>query len=198
MPICAAIAVATADSGTRAGVESVVEAGLGMAQEIYCHLVLTWHKARFTRMHELPREIPAVSLLLELEPEELAAKMLFLLRKRREFKYHLGNLEGELWPPGPPNPDQYPREKRNEISVALSEAWGWLEAQGLIIPEPGANGQNGWRLLSRRARKMETQAEFANFKVARLLPKEMLHPRIAEGCGPLLCGVSSMALHSTP
>jgi uncharacterized protein (TIGR02391 family) len=132
-------------------------------------------------MYELLRDISDVSVLLALEPEELAAKMLFLLRKRGGGKFTLNNLELELWPSyTAPNQPQYPREKRDEISLALSEAWAWLEAQGLLIPDSGSNGQNGWRVLSRRARKMETKAEFASYKVARLLPKEILHPKIAD------------------
>jgi uncharacterized protein (TIGR02391 family) len=131
-------------------------------------------------MYELPREVPDVALLLALEPEELAAKMLFLLRKRGGLMSTLNNLEIEMWPPPNTNQPQYPSDKRNDISLALSEAWAWLEAQGLIVPAPGPNGQNGFRVLSRRARKMETEAEFAGFKVARLLPKELLHPKIAD------------------
>ena len=42
------------------------------------------------------------------------------------------------------------------------------------------NGQTGWRLLSRRARKFEDEKDFTNFAVARRLPKESLHPRIAQ------------------
>jgi uncharacterized protein (TIGR02391 family) len=48
------------------------------------------------------------------------------------------------------------------------------------IPTPDTNGASGWRLLSRRARKIETEAEFADYKIARLLPKEILHPRMAD------------------
>jgi uncharacterized protein (TIGR02391 family) len=69
---------------------------------------------------------------------------------------------------------------KDDVNLALAEAWAWLEAQGLIVPASGSNGNNGWRVLSRRARKMETEAEFASFKVARLLPKELLHPKIAD------------------
>ena len=35
-------------------------------------------------MRELPTAIPDVDVLLDLEPEELAAKMLFLVRARRD------------------------------------------------------------------------------------------------------------------
>jgi uncharacterized protein (TIGR02391 family) len=129
-------------------------------------------------MNDLLREIPDVAVLLALEPEELAAKMLFFLRKRNEPMYILNNLEGELWERG--NQSPYPAEKRSAVGLALSEAWAWLEAQGLLVPASDTNGRNGWRVLSRRARKMETEAEFASYKVARLLPKEILHRKIAD------------------
>jgi hypothetical protein len=41
-------------------------------------------------MQELVREIPDVDTLLALEPEELGAKLLFLIRKRKEKKFHPG------------------------------------------------------------------------------------------------------------
>lgn len=43
-------------------------------------------------MRELIEAIPDPNALLELEPEELGAKMLFLIRARRETKFHPGNL----------------------------------------------------------------------------------------------------------
>jgi hypothetical protein len=46
---------------------------------------------------------------------------------------------------------QYLRQNENEINLALSEAWAWLQAQGLIVPDM-ENGQHGWLVLSRRAR----------------------------------------------
>src|ERR1700728_2789590 len=102
-------------------------------------------------MYELPREIP-IELLLALEPEELAAKMLLWMRNRNERMYRLGNLESELWQPSSnPNQPRYPFDKREVIGLVLREAWAWLEAQGLLIPAEGANGEGGWRVLSRRA-----------------------------------------------
>jgi hypothetical protein len=43
-------------------------------------------------LRELFAAIPDPDALLELEPEELGAKMLFLLRARREEKFHPGSL----------------------------------------------------------------------------------------------------------
>lgn len=137
-------------------------------------------------MRELPSQIP-VELLLSLAPEELASKMLFLMRQRlrqpfdNQGMFMLSGFEAELWNYSPAiNQTKYPREEQDDINLALSEAWAWLEAQGLLVPASEMNGKMGWRVLSRRARAMENQEEFANFKVARLLPKEILHAKIAD------------------
>lgn len=149
-------------------------------------------------MYELAQAIPDVNLLLRLEPEELGAKLVFLLRKRNG-QFQLSNLERELWPsstfPGQTTP--YPREHHDAINLALAEAWAWLEAQELVVPAGGDNGQQyGWRVLSRRARRFESKAEFANYTAARMLPREALNPRIAENAGWHSCGANSMSLRS--
>jgi uncharacterized protein (TIGR02391 family) len=127
-------------------------------------------------MLELPTAIPDVDVLLALEPEELAAKVIFMLRSRPEAKFNFGTLRREL---GMAGHAQYPRERLHEVDQALAEAFAWLEAQGLVIPDEGMNGQNGWRRLSRRAQRFENAAAFADYRTARLLPKELLHPTIA-------------------
>jgi len=47
------------------------------------------------------------------------------------------------------------------------------------VPAPGTNEQNGSRCLSRRAQRFQNEAEFAQYTVARMLPKDALHPRIS-------------------
>jgi uncharacterized protein (TIGR02391 family) len=135
-------------------------------------------------MYELSQVIPDVEVLLALEPEELGAKLLFLLRRRtfQRSMFMPDQLIAELWPsstiPGHQTP--YSSNRREAIDIALTEAWAWLEAQGLIVPAPDANGRNGWRILSRRARRFENEGEFAQYGAARMLPKEMLNGRISE------------------
>jgi transcriptional regulator with XRE-family HTH domain len=129
--------------------------------------------------YELPRTIPDVKMLLALAPEELGATILFLLKKRKETKFHTGNLQRELWAHSSAGQPQYPRQNENEINLALAEAWAWLQAQGLIVLDM-KNGQYGWLVLSRRALAMESAADFKSFKAANLLPKEILHPKIAD------------------
>jgi hypothetical protein len=107
-------------------------------------------------MYELTQVIPDENVLLSLEPEELGAKLLFLLRKRtfQQNMFLPSSLTAELWPfaalPGQQPP--YSPHRRAEIEAALAEAWAWLEAQGLIVPAADTNGRNGWRILSAHAR----------------------------------------------
>lgn len=127
-------------------------------------------------MRELLTAIPDADVLLALEPEELAAKVIFMLRSRPEAKFNVGNLRLEL---GMAGHAQYPRERLHEVDQALAEAFAWLEAQGLVIPDEGVNGHNGWRRLSRRAQRFENPQAFVDYQTARLLPKALLHPSIA-------------------
>ena len=128
-------------------------------------------------MKELPNEIPQVELLLELQPEELAAKVLFLVRKRKDHMIMLDNYLDELRRM-PSGQRSYPSEKHGLIDQAMREAFAWLEAQGLLIPASGTNGKNGWRVLSRRAQQFEDESAFANYKQGKMLPRELLHSRI--------------------
>lgn len=134
-------------------------------------------------MIDLVRAIPDVEVLLALQPEELGAKLLFLLRRRCDREntrmFHPGNLGNELFH-RPGNDSGYPPGRQQDVQVAIVEAWSWLEAQGLIVPEPGSNGQSGWRRLSRRAIRFENEEEFSGFAFSTLLPKAILHESIAE------------------
>lgn len=135
-------------------------------------------------MHELPKIISDPAVLLALEPEELGAKILFLLRKRSQNaqSFILSNLLSELWirtyVPGQQSP--YPQELKNEIDLALAEAWSWLVAQGLLVSAPEQLGGDYCKVLSRRAKKFENEAEFAQYAVARMLPKDSLNQRISK------------------
>src|SRR3954463_9655586 len=130
-------------------------------------------------MRELTQAIPDADVVLALEPEELGAKLLLLVRQRiareRRDEFHPRNLENEV------TTAQGPYEwKGPQISLALAEAWAWLEAQGLIVPAAGTDGATGWGRLSRRAQKFESEADLKTFAFARRLPKEALHTRIAD------------------
>jgi hypothetical protein len=49
-------------------------------------------------MREIIQAIPDVTAFLALEAEELASKILFLVRRRPDAgMFHPGNLKGEIW-----------------------------------------------------------------------------------------------------
>lgn len=127
-------------------------------------------------MLALAKAVPDPDVLLALEVEELSSKLLLLIRKQLgNDHFHAGNLIGEIFHTNTP---AYPREKRREIELALREAYAWMEAQGLIVPDEGSNGQSGWRVLSRKARTLESTEDFSALLAAAQLPKEIVHPLI--------------------
>jgi len=127
-------------------------------------------------MRQLPETIPDLDALLVMEPEELGAHMLFLLKDAYPQRhFHPGNMMGELYQGHGP---AYPRDREEEVYAAVQEAWAWLQAQGLILPAPGTNGQHGWMIVARRARRFANKTEFQRFEVARRLPKDALHPAL--------------------
>lgn len=137
-------------------------------------------------MKELQQAIPDAQALLNLQPEEVAGKLIFLLRARKERlssgrqALFLANLLSELWQWSPlPNYEPpYPPALKDEINLAIAEAWGWMIAQALLVPT-GAHGAADGYYLSRRALKFEDESDFARFPSSRMLPRDNLHPRLA-------------------
>lgn len=135
-------------------------------------------------MHDLHNAIPDPTVLLALEPEQLGAKMLFLIRARiqrdgRAINPH--NCMLEILNAGDVSRgfEGYPRAERDEIAAAVSEAFAWLKGQGLLIPEPGNHGGE-WLQLSRRAHRFESEQDFYRFELAKMLPRELLHHSLSE------------------
>lgn len=113
--------------------------------------------------------IQDVDVLLAMEPEELAFKLLKLACERFENGMFLET-----------HPDDLYSRRQNEVDVAISEAWQWLRINMLVVPASGSNGKNGWMVLSRRGQKILTKKDFDRFREAASFPKTMLHPDIAD------------------
>jgi uncharacterized protein (TIGR02391 family) len=129
-------------------------------------------------MIQLLQAIPDVDMLLRLSPEELGAKMLFLLRQRPERTFYPPGLAQELRGDVSRGVKGYPDSKMDEAELAVAEGFAWLTAEGLILPSLGTNG---FCRLSRRALSAgSTEAEFSSFRTARLLPRKLLHPKLEE------------------
>lgn len=132
-------------------------------------------------MFELRRLIPNADVFLALSIEELAALILSAIRERKQrdvnFLVHLGNTTGELFY----RTDHYPaysEQLRRDIEQAYVEAFCWLEMQGLLVPTPDSNGQNGFRVLSRRVHQFTDDEGFRDFLAEKRLPRELLHSEI--------------------
>jgi uncharacterized protein (TIGR02391 family) len=65
-----------------------------------------------------------------------------------------------------------------EIREAVTEAWAWLEAQGLLVPMAPHAQPEGWKRLSRRALRFLELDAFVPYTIARRLDQDMLNPRI--------------------
>jgi len=116
--------------------------------------------------------IPDIDALLALEPEELAGLVLQYLSTASTSELHAGNftLQG--------NVEGYPQNRREQAQEALMEAWVWLEREGLLAPKPG--GTNNWVFITRRGKELANPESFEAYKRINLLPKEKLHPVVAQ------------------
>jgi uncharacterized protein (TIGR02391 family) len=124
--------------------------------------------------------IPNVDVLVALSQEELAGILLQLAAEHRQnqlihAQVILSQVNGSVG-----GSDGYPQSRRREAEIAVAEAWNWLTVQGLLIQEPGSNGNNGWLLLSRRAETLLSSKAFSSYASTVGFPKKLLHPVIAD------------------
>jgi uncharacterized protein (TIGR02391 family) len=131
-------------------------------------------------MATLTSLIPDVDVLIALAPEELAEVVLRLAHEcLQNNPVHLQSIVSHIHGT-PGTTDGYPQNQKRDAELALAEAWNWLSVQGLLIPEPGAGVNNGWMLLSRRARTMMANNTFKTYARSVAFPKALLHPSIAD------------------
>ena len=121
--------------------------------------------------------------LMATPPEDLAPVLL---------KFARGMLQnGLFWPDsvndaatGANNIAQpqaaYSFHERQQIGVLLTEAWSWMEHNGLIARAPGMNGRNGHMVLTKRGEEIQDAVDFQRFRQAAAFPKSLLHPSIAD------------------
>jgi len=130
-------------------------------------------------MESLLTVFPDPNVLLALAPEELAPIILRLTRERHgEGTLHISSVVAGMHPRH--GQQGYPQEKRQAVEQAVEEAWNWLKVNGIIVPESGSNGANGWHRISRRGESLVKQADFDTFRHAAAFPKALLHARIAD------------------
>ena len=118
-------------------------------------------------------------MLIGLAPEELAFNLLQVAAT---------NLQGGLVhrdvlisiDPTPGQERPYNRQKESQVEIALIEALHWLEVNAILLPAPGTNGRNGFRILGRRGNELVDRDRYDTFQRAAAFPKTLLHPSIAD------------------
>ncbi len=114
-------------------------------------------------MSVVVQAIPDVDVFLSLEPEELGAKLLFLARRGLRYEgdmFSPATFENGIWEAESRRQPSYQRDRQGAVALAFAEAWAWLGAQGLIVPAPSQRPGTTYRVLSRRAMRFQSEAEF--------------------------------------
>lgn len=126
-------------------------------------------------MADLHVLLPDPNALLALEPEELAGALMehfhslpqnerSSLNQANFFGTHIGSLR------------KYPRDSQQAVENALREAWAWLVHEGLLVERE----HHGSYRISRRGEKMHKWADVEKYRKENLLPRNQLHPAIAQ------------------
>ena len=120
-----------------------------------------------TDLKSLASHIPDVDALLGMDEPELGRVLLRIAsRSLQQGMFQPANVvdhrglphdtidwgkqPASAWSIANPRPPEYPPERMEEVKVALGEVWNWLEQNGFIFPAPGANGAQGWKMLTRK------------------------------------------------
>lgn len=133
-------------------------------------------------MATFPQLIPNVDDLLAMPTEELAEYVLKLAAQNRQ-QMGIVNVQvmSDLMQPhhatGSPG---YPAIRQPEALAAIAEAWNWLRSNGLLIPDFGINGNNGYVRVSRAGERLLANDGFARLLQDLQFPKTLLHPKIAD------------------
>lgn len=125
----------------------------------------------------LQQMIPDVDVLLALQPEELG--MYVLEAAKTNSQNGIVSWNGVMAMHGVP-PQHDPNALRGQVALAVIEAWEWLRTQGLLVPDPGPNGPNGYCVVSRRGQEIKAPEDFERFRAAAEFPNSMLHPLVAD------------------
>lgn len=136
-------------------------------------------------MSQLLKVVPDVDTLLAIQPEELGRILLDVAASELHngmFQPNSVTSDANLYGAYSFDAGQhYPQTRKAEISIAIGEAWHWLELNMLIMPATDTNGQNGFKVLTRRGRELVNSLEaFRSYASAAEFPKSLLHPSIRE------------------
>lgn len=135
----------------------------------------------------LDQVFPAAEELLRVEPEELGIIILQLYPTHHQNEiFNITTYSSRLFPTGG-GAGKYDPRYDVPVKLAIAEAFGSLEAMGLIINDirqmvPGA----WWRLTRRGAAAIKgSGADIRTFARTHLLPRDILQPGLIDAVYPL-------------
>ena len=111
---------------------------------------------------------PYRTSIIAMEPEDLAGLVLEYLTKPETSTYQFSLLNFV---------NQNTPHNDNDLRCALTEAWIWLEKEGLIARKPDAPS---WIYITKRGHLYANRERFSVYLKGRLLPRKLLHPAISE------------------
>jgi uncharacterized protein (TIGR02391 family) len=123
--------------------------------------------------------VPDAMALLALEPDELAGVLMEHLNSLPPDQQRTALSRYEFMREPNKTFAEYQPGYRETIGNAFLEAWQWLEREGLLLHKVGS-GTAELFVISRRGARMQTKTDVDAYRHANLLPREQLHPRIAQ------------------
>jgi uncharacterized protein (TIGR02391 family) len=135
-------------------------------------------------MKPISQIVPNPEDLLALQPEELGRVLLEyintcdVIQLERVSRYNLTHQADVV--------KGYDQQFRDRVRHALMEGWAWLEREGLIAPSPDTDRESVF--ITRRGQLLKSKDQFASYLKAKLLPRALLHPQIANKVYSLFIG----------
>jgi uncharacterized protein (TIGR02391 family) len=128
-------------------------------------------------MSSIYSNFPPPDELINLEPEEIAVFILIELSKYQRNPINRHNLTMKI------AIQDYAGSKIEEVGKVLSEAWFWLEKEGMVAPSP--DQAEGWFFITRRGLTLQSHTDLQSYKKSGLLPEGSLDPVLARKVRPL-------------
>ena len=135
-----------------------------------------------TTMRELYQHFPDLEVLLSLEAEELAGRVLPILCRHAVFNgtFNKNQVTTSIpYSSDIPGSEGYPNGCRDEVHDAVMKAIDFLIVLGLVEYLPGY-AHAGWMKVTEEAKRLGSADEFQKFMLWRKIDQSMLHPKIAE------------------
>ena len=131
-------------------------------------------------MKRLSTLVPDVDTLLALDIAEVAGVVLEQLCSTRDYADPMLQL-GQYCHAHPHcHFSEYPSKHHLAVSERLIEGWSWLLSNGMTAHMPSGNPNQV--MLTRLGRKIGSARGLREHRRALFLPKDLLHPLIAEKC----------------